>query len=76
MVDLVTAGMVLVLLGFGVVVVSLLSETKKSGAEVKGGGVVMIGPIPIVFGSDMKWASVAIVLAIVLVLLWIVLYTV
>ncbi len=76
MVDLVTAGLVLVLLGLGVVVISLLSEAKKSGAEVKGGGVVMIGPIPIIFGSDMKWASVAIALAIVLVLLWIALYLV
>jgi len=43
---------------------------------VRGGGVVMIGPIPIIFGSDAKWASIAIGLAIVLVLLWIVLYLV
>jgi len=72
MVDLATAGLVLVLVGFGIVAVSLLSEAKKSGAEVKGGGVVLIGPIPIVFGSDAKWASVAILLAIILVVLTIV----
>jgi len=29
----------------------------------------MVGPIPIVFGSDAKWATIAIVLAIVLILL-------
>ncbi len=62
----------MVLAGLGIVVVSLLSEARKSGAEVKGGGVVMIGPIPIIFGSDAKWASIAIVLAIVLVLISIV----
>jgi uncharacterized protein (TIGR00304 family) len=34
---------------------------------VRGGGVIMIGPIPIIFGSDAKWTGVAIVLAIVLI---------
>ncbi len=70
--DLVTAGLILVLAGLGIVVVSLLSGARRSGAEVKGGGVVMIGPIPIIFGSDAKWASIAIVLAILLVLISIV----
>ena len=76
MVDLTMAGLALVLVGFAVVAVSLLFGGRggESGrTEVKGGGVVMIGPIPIIFGSDAKWASVAIVLAIVLVLLGIVL---
>lgn len=40
---------------------------KKS--QVKGGGVVLIGPIPIVFGSDAKMAIIAMVLAIVMILL-------
>ena len=69
MVDLVQAGLLLVFVGFGIVVVSLLSRQRKEGAQVKGGGVVMVGPIPIILGSDAKWASVAIVLAIVLILL-------
>lgn len=50
-------------------VASIASQGKGSGGEVKGGGVVMIGPIPIIFGSDAKWASIAIVLAIALVVL-------
>ncbi len=41
----------------------------ERGTKVKGGGVVMIGPIPIIFGSDVKYASLAIVLAIILMLL-------
>jgi len=73
MVDLVLAGFLLVLVGFGVVVVAMLSQGRKEGGEVKGGGVVMIGPVPIIFGSDMKWASVAIVLAIILIILTVVL---
>ena len=73
MVDLILAGTVLVLVGLGVMALALLSGGRRSGGEVKGGGVVMVGPIPIIFGSDAKWTSVAIVLAIVLVLLTILL---
>ncbi|HXW94800.1 MAG TPA: DUF131 domain-containing protein [Nitrososphaerales archaeon] len=73
MVDLVLAGVLLVLVGFGVILVAMLSQARKEGVEVKGGGVIMIGPVPIIFGSDMKWASVAIVLTIVLIVLTVVL---
>jgi len=73
MFDLALAGILLVLVGFGVMVVAMLSQGRREGADVKGGGVVLIGPVPIVFGSDMKWASVAIVLAIILIVLTVVL---
>jgi uncharacterized protein (TIGR00304 family) len=73
MVDLVQVGLVLVFVGFGIMVVSMLSRGKMEGVEVKGGGVVMVGPIPIILGSDARWASVAIVLAIILILLTLVL---
>ena len=69
---LIQVGLILVFVGLGVIVVSMVSQT-KSGGEVKGGGVVLVGPIPIVFGSDAKWATIAIVLAIVLILLTILL---
>lgn len=68
--DLVTAGLLLVIAGFAVVVVSMFSGAAGGKTEVKGGGVVMIGPIPVIFGSDAKWASVAVVLAIVLILVY------
>jgi len=73
MVDLIIAGLVLVLAGMGVMIAAMLSQSGKQGTQVRGGGVVMIGPIPIIFGSDMKWASVAIVLAIILIVLTVVL---
>lgn len=41
------------------------SRPKKS---IRGGGVVLIGPIPIIFGSDTKTALVLVVLAIVLII--------
>jgi uncharacterized protein (TIGR00304 family) len=45
------------------------SEDGEKRTEVRGGGIIMIGPIPIIFGSDAKWASAAIVLAIVLIVI-------
>ena len=71
MFDLVTLGILFVFAGFAVIFVAMfLSASSKPSTEgkIRGGGVVMIGPIPLVFGSDMKWASVAIVLALVLIL--------
>jgi len=69
--DLVVLGILFVFAGFAIIFIAMiLSASSEPGTEgrVRGGGVVMIGPIPIVFGSDMKWASVAIVLALFLIL--------
>lgn len=72
----------LVVLGFVIVAVALFwvvlsgSRTKnregeKEGGErrVRGGGVIIIGPVPIVFGTDRQSVKVLLVLAIVLVAL-------
>ncbi|VVB51421.1 Uncharacterised protein [uncultured archaeon] len=40
--------------------------------KVKGGGVILIGPIPIVFGSDKRYAIIAILLTIALMILGII----
>ena len=71
MLDLVTTGVLLVFLGFGIIFIAtiLSSRTRSEKGEMKGAGVVMIGPIPIIFGSDAKWTSIVVVLAIALVLL-------
>lgn len=70
---LVLVGAAMILVGFFAVFVAIVASGRTSqdegGTRVKGGGVVMIGPIPIIFGSDAKWASVAIVLAIVLIVI-------
>jgi len=65
--DLVLAGVLLVFVGIIIVAVSLLGNSGHTG--VKGAGVFLIGPIPIVIGSDAKWVSIAIALTIVLVVL-------
>lgn len=63
----------MIFVGMVIVFASILRDSRSRG-EVKGGGVILIGPIPIIFGSDAKWASVAIVLAVVLVVLSLLFY--
>lgn len=72
--DLVAAGFAIIVLGFVLVFLAVAMSGGRSTEEggkrgVKGGGVILIGPIPVVFGSDARWASVALVLAIVLIVL-------
>lgn len=49
------------------------SKRESEEMKVKAGGVVLIGPVPIIFGSDKRSALLAMVLAIVILLLAIIL---
>lgn len=40
--------------------------------EIRGGAVVMIGPLPVVIGSDQRMAAVLMALAIALMALWLI----
>jgi uncharacterized protein (TIGR00304 family) len=67
--------LILIVAGIIVVVLALLLSVGKSGnANVKGAGVIMIGPIPIVFGSDKKSVKTVIILALVLTIALIIWY--
>jgi uncharacterized protein (TIGR00304 family) len=46
-------------------VLLLLSKKEKTG-KIRGGGVILIGPIPIVFGTDKQSLKTILLLAIVL----------
>lgn len=70
MAGLVTIGLLLIAAGLVFVLASAFHGTRDEGGEVRGGAVVMIGPIPLVFGTDARWASVAVALALVLVLVY------
>ena len=49
-------------------------QRKKTKTKVRGGGVVLIGPIPIIFGTDRKFLIIAVILAIILMLISFVLF--
>jgi uncharacterized protein (TIGR00304 family) len=58
---------------------SAKNQTKKEGegegnSKMRGGGVIMIGPIPIIFGTDKKSVKSVIVLALALTILLIIWY--
>jgi len=66
---LVNLGFVIILLGFAiafVAVVLMVVRGARSGGKVKGGGAILVGPIPIVFGTDKESMKIVLILAIVL----------
>lgn len=64
---LVLGGIALIVIGVLLVIAGSLLASDD--AEVRGGGVVFIGPIPIVFGSDRSMAGLAFVIGAVMVIL-------
>ena len=75
---LITVGFLLVVIGILVIIVGIFSMAyqawKTGGVEkpeggVRGGGIVMIGPIPIIFGTDISALKLVMILAIVLMVL-------
>jgi uncharacterized protein (TIGR00304 family) len=69
--EIVFLGVLLMLLGFALVFTGLSKGTvftrDDSKGEVRGGGIVMIGPFPIIFGTDRSSVAFLIALAILLV---------
>lgn len=51
------------LVAFAAIILMIMSE-KKGDSRVRGGGILFIGPIPIIFGTDRESVKVVILLAI------------
>jgi uncharacterized protein (TIGR00304 family) len=63
-------GLVLVFAGFALAFISafiLMLRGSRAGSKFNGGGIVMIGPFPIVFGTDKKSVKTLMLLSIVLI---------
>ena len=68
-----TIGLFLVIAGFVIaILVSFLAilRSMRGGEKVRGGGVVMIGPVPIVFGTDKGSTRMLLLLGIILMILF------
>jgi uncharacterized protein (TIGR00304 family) len=62
-------GLILVFAGFILAFISafvLVFRGSKTGSKMKGGGIVMLGPFPIIFGTDKGSVKVLILLSIIL----------
>jgi uncharacterized protein (TIGR00304 family) len=69
---LLSIGFVLILVGFAVVFIAviLLAFTAVKGrGKIRGGGAVIIGPFPIIFGTDKESVKVLLILSIALITL-------
>lgn len=64
---LLSSGLVLILGGILLFFITLLRQSRDHKFE--GGGVLIIGPVPIVFGTSQKVSAILIVLAIALTLI-------
>lgn len=71
---LIIAGIIVIFIGIIIIIVgTALQATSKSG-EVRTGGVILIGPIPIIFGNDRSLIIGAMIFAIVIMVLWYILF--
>jgi uncharacterized protein (TIGR00304 family) len=70
---LITAGFLIVFIGMLVILAGVFSMEKTENS-VRGGGIIMIGPIPIIFGTDVGVLKILIILAIVLMAIAIILF--
>ncbi|MDI6889246.1 MAG: TIGR00304 family protein [Methanocellales archaeon] len=74
---LIVWGIIAIIVGFVLISMDVIRERgvqptralEEEKPTVKGGGVIMIGPVPIAFGSDTRYLVIALVLTIVLMLL-------
>ncbi len=65
-------GVILILAGFLVTFIAtilLFLKASKGKGEVKGGGAIIIGPFPIVFGTDKESVKLLLLLSIILIVL-------
>ena len=76
-------GIVLIFIGFMMLISPQVSEKRGTndhlkdveeeakGKNIRGGAVVMLGPIPILVGSDPKSAFLMVLIALVVMLVWV-----
>jgi uncharacterized protein (TIGR00304 family) len=66
---IIIAGILVILIGFTLVFVGTALQASSKANEIKTGGVILIGPIPIIFGNDKGFMVAAVILAIILMIL-------
>ena len=71
---LVLFGIIIIFIGIIVLFVGTVLQSSSKNSEVHTGGVILIGPIPIIFGNDKSMIVIGIVFAIVIMVLWYLLF--
>lgn len=66
-------GIVIIFIGF-IIILLAVAKAMRGGGKVEAGGVVIVGPIPIVFGTSARATKMVLILAIALTILAIILF--
>lgn len=64
--NLIELGILLIFIGFFIMMLAIALSVKES--KVEGGGVVLIGPIPIVFGTSKDMVKIILLILLVILL--------
>jgi uncharacterized protein (TIGR00304 family) len=64
--NIIKSGMVLILIGFVAIIAGMLLSARK----VEFGGLIMIGPIPIAFGTSSEITVIAMVIGLIMMLVF------
>lgn len=64
--NIILTGILIIFIGFIIVFAGTALQASSKPSDVKTGGVILIGPIPIIFGSDKGTIITAVILAIIL----------
>jgi len=67
---LVIAGIIVIFLGIIMILIGTALQSTSKNEEVRTGGVILIGPIPIIFGNDRSLIIGAMIFAVVIIVLW------
>ena len=65
---IILAGFIISLIGLLLIVLSLISGEREE-ERVEGGGVLIVGPLPIVFGSSRKAALIAAIIGVIMIVI-------
>jgi len=66
MFTLVLIGVLLIIVGFALIFLSTIAKESREGSRVEAGGVLVIGPVPIVIGTSQRIAKAVLILALAL----------
>ncbi len=67
---IIIAGIIIIFIGFILIFIgTALQSNASKNTEVKTGGIILIGPIPIIFGKDKGFIVTAVILAIIIMIL-------
>jgi uncharacterized protein (TIGR00304 family) len=66
MFTLVLIGVLLIIVGFALIFLSTITKESREESRVEAGGVLVIGPVPIVIGTSQRIAKAVLILALAL----------